>query len=66
MCIRDRIGLPDIVEVHEITVQMMYVVCLVGFSPGFLEFWLTIRPHKLSNKVGEILLMFWSTIPALC
>ena len=22
--------------------QMMYVVCLVGFSPGVLEFWLTI------------------------
>ena len=35
-------GLPDILKVREITVQMMYVVCLVGFSPGVLEFWLTI------------------------
>ena len=34
-------GLPDILNVHEITVQMMYVVCLVGFSPGVLEFCLT-------------------------
>jgi len=34
-------GLPDILKVHEITVQMMYVACLVGFSPGVLEFWLT-------------------------
>jgi len=23
---------------------MMYVVCLVGFSPGVLEFWLTMLP----------------------
>jgi len=36
-------GLPDILNVHEITVQMMYIVCLVGFSPGVLEFWLTIN-----------------------
>jgi len=34
-------GLPDILKVYEIMVQMMYVVCLVGFSPGVLEFWLT-------------------------
>ena len=29
-------------------VQMMYVVCLVGFSPGVLEFWLTKR-----DSVGD-------------
>jgi len=44
-------GLPDILKVREITVKMMYVVCLVGFSPGVLEFWLT-KPGPLFIETG--------------
>jgi len=49
-------GLPDILKVHDITVQMMYVVCLVGFSPGVLEFCC-----KIPVSMKSIWMFEWQT-----